>query len=376
MKINYCLISIVAISLIACQNKATNEHSVYAESTKIILNEEELKSLKILITTIQRKEFAKTLHCKGKIDVPPQNIYLLSVPLGGYLKYTHLLPGMPIKKNEVIAIMEDPQYIQIQEDYLSTKNQLSVSEKNYLRQKELWEQKAVSDKVFEQAWAEYENNKIKLKSLEEKLKLININPGELTSDKISKNINIYAPFTGYVTSVNFSTGKYIPPAEVLFELVNPEDIHLNIKVFDNDLEYLQIGQKVWAYTNSSPEKKYLCEIILINKVVENDGTINVHCHFNKYDESLIPGTFMQADVMVEKSDDYAINAEAVVFHNNKNYVFVQTNNKTFEMTEVQKSWENDKFIGISNYQNLLNKKIVSTNAYALLMKLKKNEEEE
>jgi len=287
-----------------------------------------------------------------------------------------LLPGTPVKKGEVIAILEDPQYIQLQEDFLKTKIQLSALEKNYQRQKELSEQKAVSDKTYEQAKAEYENAKILLKSLEEKLKLINIQAETLTEEKISSKVQLYAPFTGYVTKINFSVGKYIPPSEVLFELVNPDDIHLNVKVFENDLPYIQTGQKVWAYTNQQPDKRYLCEVILINKAVNADRTIDVHCHFQKYDERLIPGTYMQAEILTGDSLIYALPSSAVLFFNNSYYVFIQQNKNEFKMQEVKiTNFKNENFIGISNYNDVIKKKIVTKGAYSLLMKMKNVGEE-
>jgi len=366
----------ILFSTISCTTSNKEKPDTKASTNKITLTKEELQNLSIDTDTLHQTYISQTLHFKGKIDVPPQNIYSMSIPLGGYLKYTHLLPGMKIKKNEVIAILEDPQYIQLQEDYLITKNQLEALEKNYQRQKDLREQKAISDKNYEQIVTEYENFKVKLKALEEKLKLINIHPQTLTSDNISKSINILAPFTGYVTNIYFSTGKYIQPSEVLFDLVNPEDIHLNIKVFEKDLPHLKIGQKVWAYTNYQPDKKYPSEIILINKSINPDGTIDVHCHFDKYDESLIPNTYMQADVTIENKKTHAIKSDAILFYNNRYYVFVQTKENEFEMKEVQISASYNQYTGIENYRDLLNKKIVTKNAYALMLKLKNSGEEE
>ncbi|MCX7728324.1 MAG: efflux RND transporter periplasmic adaptor subunit [Bacteroidia bacterium] len=367
---------IVFSIFIACKNNNSSEEKDVSDSNVIVLSKNEIQNLQIITDTLHKKNISSILHFKGKIDVPPQNIYSLSVPLGGYLKYTHLLPGMKIKKNETIAVLEDPQYIQLQEDYLSTKNQLALLEKNYTRQKDLWEQKAVSEKIYEQVSTEYENTKVKLKALEEKLNLINIYPKDLTADNISRTIRISAPFTGYVTNIYFSTGKYIQPSEILFDLVNPEDIHLNIKVFEKDLEHLKIGQKVWAYTNYNPNKKYPCEIILINKVVNTDGTIDVHCHFDKYDETLIPNTYMQADVIIENYNTYTIPSKAVVFYNNKHFVFIRKNEKEFEMREIKISNQTESDVGIENYKELLNKQIVINNAHALLMKSKNLQSEE
>lgn len=371
----YYITGIMGAILIACQNNNSENNTPQSNAENIVtLSHQELQNINIQTDTLHIKEVNYIIHSKGYIDVPPQNIYALSVPLGGYLKYTHLLPGTPIKKGEVIAIIEDPQYIQLQEDYLNTKVLLATLEKNYLRQKELAEQKAVSEKSYEQSLAEYENTKIKLKALEEKLSLIGIQPSQLTADKISKSINITAPFNGYVTKINYSVGKYIPASEVLFELVNPNDIHLNIKVFENDLQYIKIGQKVIAFTNAEQQKKHECKIILINKIVNSDRTVDVHCHFNQYDESLIPGTFMQADIYVENKQAYTIPQNALVFYNNQYYIFVQKDNLQFEMVNVEiNKIEND--VEIKNYQELKDKKIVIQNPQILLMKLKNNVEE-
>lgn len=89
------------------------------------------------------------LKVTGKIDVPPQNMVSVSVALGGYLKWTNLLPGMRIKKGDLLAIMEDQQYIQLQEEYLTAKAKLNFAEKDYNRQKELNQIKANSDKIFQ-----------------------------------------------------------------------------------------------------------------------------------------------------------------------------------------------------------------------------------
>lgn len=368
---------IAAQMLVACRSSDENPEKVATTEESVVhLSDEELKNLFVQTDTIRLHRLSHILHLKGYIDVPPHNICSMSVPLGGYLKHTQLLPGTKVKKGEVIAVLEDPQYIQLQEEFLKTKVQLETLEKNYQRQKELSEQKAVSDKIYEQSKAEYENAKIMLKSLEEKLKLINIQPESLTEDKITSKIQLYAPFNGYVTKINFSLGKYIPPSEVLFELVNPDDIHLNIKVFASDLPYLQTGQKVWAYTNQQPQKRYLCEVILINKMVNPDRTIDVHCHFEKYDERLIPGTYMQAEVNAGDTMIYAVPSSAVVFFDNSYYVFVQKTKNDFKMQEVKiTDYKNEDFTGISNYNDLIKKKIVIKGAYSLLMKMKNLKEE-
>jgi cobalt-zinc-cadmium efflux system membrane fusion protein len=136
----------------------------------------------------------------------------ISVPLGGYLKSTKLLPGMKVKKGEVIANIEDQQYIQLQQDYLTAKSKLSYIEKEYQRQKELNQSKASSDKVFQETETTYQGQKILVKSLSEKLRLISINPDKLDENNLSRSINLYAPIDGFVSTVNVNIGKYVTQA--------------------------------------------------------------------------------------------------------------------------------------------------------------------
>jgi len=371
ISIIFCLISF------ACSQQAVkNETPESAKDLSVVeLSEAQLKSAEIKTSILELKEISTMIKVNGKIDVPPQNLISVSVPLGGYLKSTKLLPGMHILKGEVIAVLEDQQYIQLQQEYLITKVKLQTAEFEYLRQKDLNESKASSDKVFQQAKSEFLSTKITLSALSEKLKLININPSNLTEENLSKNINLYAPFDGFVSKVNVNIGKYITPSDVIFELVNPNDIHLNLKVFEKDVTSLNVGQKLLAYTNNNPEKKYKCEILEISKDISNEGTAEVHSHFENYDKTLLPGMYMNAEVEIKAKESLAIDETAIVVFDSKKYVFVANNNNSFQMIEVTTGESENNFVSILNGNDLVNKKIVTQGAYVLLMALKNKSED-
>lgn len=374
---NIIILFVLLFSLSACQQKSGNEQSTIAKSeTLVSLSDAQMTNAHIELGKVTEKQVSSTLKVNGRIDVPPQNMVSISVPLGGYLKSTQLLPGMHVRKNEVIATIEDNQYIQLQQDYLTAKAQFSYHENEYNRQKELNASKSSSDKVFQQAKSTYETQRILIKSLEEKLKLIQINPKQLSENNISKSIRIYSPIDGFVTKVNVNIGKYVTPSDVLFELVNPTDIHLNLKVFEKDLNLLYIGQPVFAFTNNNPDKKYAGEIILISKDVAADGSIEVHCHFEQYDKTLFPGMYMNATIELKNKVAQVLPEEAIVRFEGKEYVFENTGKNKFEIQEVKLGVSENGFTEISNASILKGKEIVVKGAYTLLMSLKNEEEEE
>ena len=308
------ILTIVAIYFFSsCNYQKKQEKEISSINTNIItLTEAQCKNAQIELGKLETKIISTRLKLNGKIDVPPQNIVSVSMPLGGFLKSTKLLPGMPVKKGETIASMEDQQYIQLQQEYLIAKSKLTFAEQEFNRQRDLNQSKASSDKVFQQSELDFKNQKIILSALAEKLRLINIKPETLNELNLSRCINIYSSIDGFVSKVDVNIGKYLNPSDVLFELINPDDIHLNLKVFEQDLNKLAIGQKILAFNNNNPQKKHRCEIILISRDLSADRTGEVHCHFDDYDKSLLPGMYMNAEVEINSVNAFIIIDDAIV----------------------------------------------------------------
>jgi len=373
---NILIVLITTTVLFACKSETKTEEKTITSSNEnvVTLTDAQFKNAKIETTTLQEKTIATVLKLNGKIDVPPQNLVSVSVPLGGYLRSTKLLPGMHINKGEVIAVMEDQQYIQLQQDYLLAKSKLHFAELEYNRQKELNQSQASSDKVTQQAQAEVNIQSINMNALAEKLRLINKNPASISANNISKSANIYSSITGFVSKVNVNIGKYVTPADVMFELINPTDIHLNVKVFEKDVANLAIGQKVIAYDNTHPDKKYNCEIILISKDITPEGTADVHCHFETYDKTILPGMYMNAEVLVSANASNTLPQESIVTFEGKEYVFIETKKQQYEMVEVTTGTKENGFVALTNIEPLKDKTIITKGAYTLLMKMKNKEE--
>ncbi len=375
---NIFILVLSSLLFIACGGQKQEEtEATQAESTLVVLTEAQYKSAKIETGKMEKREISTTLKLNGKIDVPPQNMVSVSTPFGGFLKSTKLLPGMHVKKGEVIATMEDQQYIQLQQDYLTVKAKLNYSENEFNRQKELNQTKASSDKVFQQTEMDYKTQKIALMALAEKLKLININPETLNESTLSRNVNVFSSIDGFVSKVNVNIGKYVNPSDVLFELINPTDIHLNLNVFEKDLDKLYIGQKLVAFNNNETDKKYPCEIILISQDLSEVRSADVHCHFEDYDKTLLPGMYMNAEVEIKLNNVLSINEDAIVSHEGKDYVFIEKASRQYEMIEIKKGGTENNFSEINTVdgKDISQLNIVTKGAYALLMQLKNKAEE-
>lgn len=377
--INLKVISAICAVLLLSQCQSKPEEQVpqpmQSEANTVSLTAARLKNAPIETVMLSEKNIGSVLKLNGKIDVPPQSLVSVSVPLGGYLKTTKLLPGMHVNRGEVIAVIEDPQFVRLQQDFLQSKSKLYFAELDYKRQRELNDSQASSEKVMQQAQSEVNSQRITMNAIAQQLRLININPDKLTENTISKSAPVRSQINGFVSKVNVNIGKYVNPADVLFELIDPSDIHLNLTVYEKDISKLAIGQKLIAYSNTAPNKKYEGEILLISKDISSDGFAEVHCHFEQYDKDLLPGTYMNAIVETKTTFAYALPEESVVSFEGKDYVFVELKKQNYKMMPVTTAEKENGFVKIVNHTDFTDKNIVTKNAYTLLMKLKNMAEE-
>ena len=375
MKSIYSILIILTLN-IACQSKKEEALPVKSLKDNVVeLTKKQLDNSKIKVGSLTQSPLSTTIKVNGKITLAPNAMASVSMPLGGYIKNIKVMPGMVIKKGQILAVIEDQSYVQIQHDYLTTKQQLAFASKDYARQKELNASQAVSEKNFQLSESEYTKQRITLKSLEEKLKLIQINPGTLTANSISKSVNIYAPISGMITKVDVNIGKYVSATDMLFQIMDNQSMYAKLNVFEKDAANLSIGQKIKVFTNSQPDVFYETKIEFVNKSYSDESAIEVYAKIFNTTKKLIPGNYINALIQIDNNNAFILNNDAIVDYEGKKFVFIQNENKnTFSMQEVQLGTITDKVSEIINYDMLQNKSIVIGDAYTLLMVLKNKEE--
>ncbi|MBC7487893.1 MAG: efflux RND transporter periplasmic adaptor subunit [Cytophagaceae bacterium] len=332
----------MALSLVifSC-TKNTEQETVQLQEEhqkeEVLLTEAQYKNVGIVLGKAEERIMSGLVKVNGMFDVPPQNLVTISLPYAGIVRQTKLLQGMEVKKGEVIAILEHPDFIQLQQDYLDNKSKLDYLHLEVNRQQELQKENVNSAKVYQKAQSEYESLKAIVSGLKEKLSMINVSADQLQKNGISKQVKVLAPIHGYVTVVNVNIGKLVNPNDVICEIVDIGHLHVELTVFEKDVTSLKVGQKVRFWVNNE-RKERTASIYLIGKQISPDRTVRVHCHLDKEDENLLPGMYLTAYIETTKKQSLVLPSAAVVSSSNKNYVFVakgkEKANYTFNMEEV------------------------------------------
>jgi cobalt-zinc-cadmium efflux system membrane fusion protein len=376
----YIIVTAAVLALVSCGKKAETEAK--AETTQasapnvVTLTPEQAKNAGIVVGSPEEKELSGTVQLQGEVTVPPQSLVNVTFPLGGYIKKAHVLPGMHVQKGQVLAVIEDMQYIQLQQDYLTAKELFNVADLEYTRQKELNAKKASSDKLFEQISADRETQRIATASLKQKLELLGVNVSRLTSANISKSISILSPVSGLVSKVNVNVGKYVGATEMLFELTDMSAVVLTFNAFEKDVQYLKTGQALDVYSNDNPEKKYTAKIQFINHSLNADRAAVVTAKLDRYDAVFIPGLFVNASIYINNKKQLALPEAAIVDWQGKSYVFEDDGNGNYAMVSVKTGIVQDGFRQFESETISISSKLVVENAYSLLMKAMNSGEEE
>lgn len=375
MKLKYFFIVPAIIAGCSNQKNSSEENANIAPENTVELTDAELKTAGIELGKPTKGTTSSFLKVSGFVDVPPQNVVSVSFPIGGYLISTKLIPGMKIFKGQPLAEMQDQSLIQMQQDYLVAKAKVNFLQKEYDRQKLLNSTKTSSDKVFEQTESEFQTQKILMNSLKEKLRIVHIETSSLNENNIRRSVMIYSPINGYVSAVNVNIGKYVNPSDVLFELVNPADLHFTAKVFEKDFLNVQRGQKLKVNLVNSSEKIFDAEVALISKSLDNDRSALIHCHFLHSTNELLPGMFANATIELKNKEGLIVPEEAVVRWGEQQFVFIQKNGLQFEIQPVKAGNVVDGYVDIQSASlNLADQTLIVKNAYAVLMKLENKSE--
>lgn len=353
----------------ATEAPAMPEHTVR-------LTPEQLKNAGVATGRMEQRTLGESLPVQGVIEVPPQNLVSVSAPLGGYLRSTDLLPGMEVRQGQTLAVLEDARFIQLQQDYLVAQGRLALLEKDHERQLALNASKTTSDKVLQEVATELNTQRVTLRALAEQLRLIGIDPAKLTADGLSRSVALRSPIHGWVSDVKVNIGRYVQPTDVLFELVDPKDIHLALTVFEKDLPKVREGQEVHARPTAHPQDDHKAEVILVGRSLDSDRSTVVHCHFTKAPKDLVPGMAMSATLELRTDSVWCVPEEAVVRTGDGQAVFTANADGSHTLVPVTTGAQEYGFIELVDPPaQLMEQPVAVKGAYGLLSVLKNSGEE-
>ena len=299
--------------------KAEEEHSETIELTN-----EQMKAVGIEIGKLELKNLSRVIKASGQLEVPPQNKADVTSLVGGVIKRILVLEGNYVTKGQTVATIENPEFIKLQQEYLSIKKGHTYTVQEFERQKELKDNDAGTGKIYQQAESNLMAERARLAGIETQMKQLGINPATVANGHIVTQIPIRAPITGVIGHINISVGTYIDVTNPLMDIVDNSNIHCDLLVFEKDLFKVKVGQEVNFILTNQDNRQITGRVYGINQSFESENkAVIVHAIIKEgAKHKLIPGMYVSALIKVGNENVTAVPVDAVVKSGGKEYIFV------------------------------------------------------
>lgn len=382
---------------IACENKQSNNIVATATvATKMevskditVLTAAQMNTIGVKMGLIEQKQLTASLKANGVLKVPNQYKSTIHSLYEGLIKSINIIPGTKVVKGQTMATVTNPEFIKLQSDYLSIGSKIQLAELELSRQKILNEGNAGALKNWQNAETDLRNLKIVKSTLAQQLRLMGINPALLVVDKLIHEVAIKSPLSGVVSNVAVKIGSYINLSTMVAEVVDNSRLHLDLFVYEKDLEKLKNNQTIHFSITNNPGKEYDAVIHSWGYAFEDESkAVSVHADVIGNKTGLIEGMSVSAVISLNKLTASALPTESIVAEEGQDYIFVlmdanRSKEKSpepaysFKRIPVVKGYSDIGYTEITVLKSIpANAKIVTKGAFFVSAKMMNTEEPE
>ncbi len=299
-----------------------DEHKEELEGVAVLTYKQRL-ALNIKLGKISMRNMSATIHTNGILKVSPTDKAEITSFMGGNVKSIKVFQGNKVRKGQVLATLEHPDFIQLQQEYIEAANNYHFSKIDFERQKELYENEASSAKIFQKTEAEFKNYKAKYEGLQIKLKMLNMDYKSIETGKLETELKIISPISGYVNKIDISLGSFVDAATKMFSISNNNNIHADLLVYEKDIPNVKVGQKTRLQLSNISNVELTGRIFSIAKEYQKDAkAVLVHARIENAPDKLIAGSYVNATIFTQNSHRQSVPESAIVTDGGKKYIFV------------------------------------------------------
>ncbi|MCF0059651.1 efflux RND transporter periplasmic adaptor subunit [Dyadobacter sp. CY356] len=366
------------------QEKPQTEKKIdESENKEVSLTQAQYDASDIELGTFESKNLSEVINANGYTKLPPQNQADVSVFMAGIVRSIKVIEGEFVKAGQTIATLESPEFTRLQESFLISKSNTEFLAAEFERQKILSDENVNAKKAFQKTKADFETEKARYNSLQKQLNMLHINGSG--SGNIVSTVSVTAPISGYITEVNIKIGSNVQPGNVLFSIVDNTKMHVDLLVYEKDLQKVKPDQTVRFVLTNQDNAEIRGKIFSVGKAFENETkSVAVHADILNDKQILIPGMYVNALIDIGKNKVDALPVDAVIKADGREFIFVledeekkkksEENSYHFQRIEVKSGTTQLGYVQVTPLQVLeKNARIVLKGSYYIQSHLLKSD---
>jgi len=284
-----------------------------------------VEAVPVSVGSVERKDLNSFLVLNGIVE-PERKIEIFS-RLSAYVKEIVKEEGAYVKENEVLALLDDTEikigYEQAKIQLEQAKLSLEEAEANYIRNQELIKRTLISEQEFQTQEAEYKQRQLDYKNRMESFKDLQL---QLNWTKIRSLSE------GFITERLIERGGRVNANQQVYTIEDFNPLLIRVFVPTSDAIKLEAGMPAEVTTEVLEGALFEGDVKLINPRIDVEtGTVKVTVEV--FDESLRlkPGMFVEVRIAIGmKENVLVIPRKALLYKQNKIYVFVKDQNQVYQ----------------------------------------------
>ena len=231
----------------------------------------------------------------GVLIASPTQMATVSSTMGGRIHKLYVMPGKAVSRGQVIALLDDPGFIELQQSYLEASAQLEYLEQEYNRQRSLGSKEAASQKRVQQSKAEYLAMKSKASATGAQLRALGINPLAVKSGGIKTYLPVTSPIGGFVTNLTVNLGKYVEAGSAICDVINKSQPLIQLTVYEKDRHLIEAGTELSFRVNGMGKSTFSATVISVDQTVDKtDYSIKAYAKVKDHNAMFRPGMYVRA----------------------------------------------------------------------------------
>jgi len=226
----------------------------------------------------------EVIPANGKIK--PVVEVKISPDVSGEIVELNFKEGDNINKGDLIIKIKQDVYISMRERAEASLNsvkaqltqqlaQFAQTEQTYIRNKTLFEQKAISEVEYETAYSQYQVAKEQIKAAEFNVKSSTAALKE-AQENLTKTI-IYAPMSGIISKMSIEKGERVVGTSQMagtemLRIANFDQMEVLVDVNENDIIRIKQGDTATIDVDAYPNRKFLGVVTQIANSAKNIGS--------------------------------------------------------------------------------------------------------
>jgi cobalt-zinc-cadmium efflux system membrane fusion protein len=229
--------------------------------------------------------------------------------------------GQAVRAGAVLATLQSPEVGAIRGDLDRARSAVEIAQRNYEREKRLYEQQITPQKEMLEAESAFRTAQADLTSARARLSAIGA-----TEDGQAAAFGLATPVAGVVVERNASPGQSVGPSNNLFTVADLSSLWITVDVYEADLARVRNGAAAFVMPTAFPNQRFAGRVTYAGGVVDTGShTFKVRVEVPNPNRLLRPGMFAQVQIEAASgspSPSIAIADVAVQEVNGKQVVFV------------------------------------------------------